>query len=194
MSGANVSLREQWGTGCPYCCGCPIPVGIQGQVGWGPGQTHQVGSSPAHGRGLELDGLGDPFQPKPFYDSVIFCTTRLCPELCCCTVSPARGRGDLHLKPETALLQGLPCKATAWSPGSTGFCVSGPPERAELNKCSRCRLLWCYPHGMFTTVWVRRTHRDGFIWRRQGNNIFVFHYCWYISNPGICGGITRHIL
>jgi len=26
---------------------------------------------PAHGRGLELDDLLGPFQPKPFYDSMI---------------------------------------------------------------------------------------------------------------------------
>ena len=29
----------------------------QGQVEWGPGQPDVVGGQPAHGRGLELDGL-----------------------------------------------------------------------------------------------------------------------------------------
>ena len=34
-------------------CGCPISGGIQGQVGWGPGQPELVGGSPAHGWGLD---------------------------------------------------------------------------------------------------------------------------------------------
>lgn len=29
-------------------CGCPIP-GVQGQVGWGPGQPDLVGGIPSHG-------------------------------------------------------------------------------------------------------------------------------------------------
>ena len=40
-------------------CGCPVPGGIQDQVGWGPGQPGLVldmkVDSPACGRGLELD-------------------------------------------------------------------------------------------------------------------------------------------
>ena len=36
---------------------CPIPGCVQGQVGWGPGQPKLVGGSPAHSRGLKLDGL-----------------------------------------------------------------------------------------------------------------------------------------
>ena len=38
-------------------CGCPIPGGAQGQAGWGLGRPDLVGDVPAHGRGLELDGL-----------------------------------------------------------------------------------------------------------------------------------------
>ena len=38
-------------------CGCPIPGGTQGQVGWGPGQPELVGCSPDHSRGLELDDI-----------------------------------------------------------------------------------------------------------------------------------------
>jgi len=34
--------------GCPEKLCCPIPAGTQGQVGWGPGQSEQVGGSPAH--------------------------------------------------------------------------------------------------------------------------------------------------
>jgi len=30
---------------CPEGCGCPIPGGAQGQVGWGPGQPELVGGS-----------------------------------------------------------------------------------------------------------------------------------------------------
>jgi len=31
-------------------CGCPIPGGTQGQVGWAPGQPELLGDSPAHDR------------------------------------------------------------------------------------------------------------------------------------------------
>ena len=56
-------------------CGCPVPGDVQGQVGWGPGQPGlvlnvEVGS-PACGRGLGSDDPWGPFQPKPFYDSMI---------------------------------------------------------------------------------------------------------------------------
>ena len=37
--------------------GCPIPGGIQGQVGWGPGQPDLVGGNQPVAGGLELDGL-----------------------------------------------------------------------------------------------------------------------------------------
>ena len=40
-------------------CGCPIPGGVQGQVGWGPGKPGLVSDTevggPAFGRGLDLD-------------------------------------------------------------------------------------------------------------------------------------------
>jgi len=38
-------------------CGWPIPEGVQGHGGWGPGQPELVGGSPVHGRRLELNGL-----------------------------------------------------------------------------------------------------------------------------------------
>jgi len=52
-----------------------IPGGVQGQVGWGPGQPGlvfevEVGG-PACVGGLELHDPWGPFQPKPFCDSVI---------------------------------------------------------------------------------------------------------------------------
>ena len=50
-------------------CGCPIPGGIQGQAGCGSGQPALVVGDPAHSRGVD-DDCG-PFQPRPFYDSMI---------------------------------------------------------------------------------------------------------------------------
>jgi len=47
------------------------PGGVQGQAGWGFEQPGLEGGVPAYSRGLELDDLKGPFQPKPFYDSVI---------------------------------------------------------------------------------------------------------------------------
>jgi len=52
-------------------CGCPIPGGIQGQAGCGSGQPGLLVGDPAHSRGLELNDHCDPFQPRPFYDSII---------------------------------------------------------------------------------------------------------------------------
>ena len=43
----------------------------QGQAGCGSGQPGLVVGDPAHGRGLKLDDHYGPFQPKPFYDSMI---------------------------------------------------------------------------------------------------------------------------
>jgi len=37
-------------------CGCPIPGGVQGKAGWGPGQPDLVDGVPIHGRELELGG------------------------------------------------------------------------------------------------------------------------------------------
>ena len=51
--------------------GCPLPRGIQGQAGWGCEQPGLVGGVPACSRGVELDDPWGPFQPKPFYGSVI---------------------------------------------------------------------------------------------------------------------------
>ena len=44
---------------------------VQGQVGWGSIQPDLEGGSPAHDRRLEVDDLRGPFQPKPFYGSVV---------------------------------------------------------------------------------------------------------------------------
>ena len=49
----------------------PIPGGIQGQAGCGSGQLGLVVGDPACGRGLKLDDHCGPFQPRPFYDSMI---------------------------------------------------------------------------------------------------------------------------
>jgi len=50
-------------------CRCPLPESTQGQAGWGCEHPGLEGGVPAYSRELELDGLKDPFQPKPFYDS-----------------------------------------------------------------------------------------------------------------------------
>jgi len=52
-------------------CGCPIPAGIQGQAGCGSGQPGLLVGNAAHSRGLEPDDHCGPFQPRPFYDSMI---------------------------------------------------------------------------------------------------------------------------
>ena len=52
-------------------CGCPIPGGIQGQAGCGSGQPGVVVGDPAHSRGLKPGEHCGPFQPRPFYDSMI---------------------------------------------------------------------------------------------------------------------------
>ena len=52
-------------------CGCPIPGGIQGQAGCGSGQPGLLVGDSAHSRGLEPDDQCGPFQPRPFYDSMI---------------------------------------------------------------------------------------------------------------------------
>jgi len=46
---------------------------VQSQVGWGLGQSDLVldPGNPACGRRLELDDPSGPFQPRPFYDSMI---------------------------------------------------------------------------------------------------------------------------
>ncbi|XP_074422456.1 natural killer cell receptor 2B4-like isoform X2 [Larus michahellis] len=48
-------------------CGCPIPGGVQGQVGWGLGQPGLVGGVPAQ----ERDGLQGPLQANPFHGSML---------------------------------------------------------------------------------------------------------------------------
>ena len=50
---------------------CPIPGGIQRQAGCGSWQPGLVVGDPAHSRGLKLGGHCGPFQPRPFYDSMI---------------------------------------------------------------------------------------------------------------------------
>jgi len=43
----------------------------QSQSGCGAGQPGLVVGDPAHSRGLKLDDHCGPFQPRPFYDSMI---------------------------------------------------------------------------------------------------------------------------
>ena len=48
----------------------PLQGSIQGQAGWGFEQHGVEEGVPTYGRGLELDDLKGPFQPKSFYDCV----------------------------------------------------------------------------------------------------------------------------
>ena len=45
--------------------------GIQGQAGCGSGQPGGVVGDPAHSRGLKPNDHCGPFQPRPFYGSMI---------------------------------------------------------------------------------------------------------------------------
>ena len=51
--------------------GCPIPGGIQGQAGCGSGQPGLVVATLHIAGGLKLNDHYGPFQPRPFYDSMI---------------------------------------------------------------------------------------------------------------------------
>jgi len=42
---------------CPESCGCPIPGGALGWVGWGLGQPELMGGNQPTAVGLEVDGL-----------------------------------------------------------------------------------------------------------------------------------------
>ena len=61
------------------CCGAMEQIqphaglsgGIQGQAGYHSGQPGLVVGNPAHSRGLKLDDHCGPFQPRPFYDSIL---------------------------------------------------------------------------------------------------------------------------
>jgi len=50
---------------------CSVSGGVQDQDGCVPRQPGWEVGGPATGRGLEYDDCWGPFQPKPFYDSMI---------------------------------------------------------------------------------------------------------------------------
>ena len=56
-------------------CGYAVHGGNRVQVGWDPGQSDLVldleAGNPAWSMELEPDDSWGPFQPKPFYDSMI---------------------------------------------------------------------------------------------------------------------------
>ena len=68
MLGRIFLLRGRYGPGTAACrsCGCPIPGGAQGQVGWGPGQSDLVGGSPAMARGWGWVGFEVSSNPNHF--------------------------------------------------------------------------------------------------------------------------------
>jgi len=76
MSGGSSFPWEWWG--CPKRgCGCPVPGGVQGQVGWGPGQPGLVNvevGGPAQQGGWRFMILGVPSGPD---HSVILWSARI---------------------------------------------------------------------------------------------------------------------
>lgn len=52
-------------------CGLPIPGSVQGQIAQNSKKPGPVKGVPVHSKGVELDALEGPFQPEPFYASVI---------------------------------------------------------------------------------------------------------------------------
>lgn len=64
----------------PGGCGNPVPGSVQAQIGWGPRQRdlvfHLAVGNPAWA--LELHDPSGPFQPNPFYDSVISVDSLTC--------------------------------------------------------------------------------------------------------------------
>ena len=65
----------RWSLGVPsnsnYFMILYMPGGIQGQARCGSGQPGMVVGDPAHSRGLKSDDHCGPFQPRPFYGSMI---------------------------------------------------------------------------------------------------------------------------
>lgn len=51
--------------------GMPPPCKYSRPDGWDCEQPGLEGGVPSYSRGLDLDDLKDPFQPKPFYDSMV---------------------------------------------------------------------------------------------------------------------------
>jgi len=93
MSEGSSLLWEWWGT--QRGCGCPIiPGGVQGQVGWGPGQPGlvldvEVGG-PACGRGVGASWSLGSLPTRLFRDSVILwslCAGNSLSHQCYCTWS-----------------------------------------------------------------------------------------------------------
>ena len=68
--GETLEQVSQWG------CRCPLPGSIQIQAGWSFEQPGLLGGVPAYSRGLELDDLKGPIQPKSLSDSVILIKIR----------------------------------------------------------------------------------------------------------------------
>jgi len=71
LSGGSSLPRQWWGAGtaAQRGCGCPIPGGVQGRVGWGPGQPGlvldvEVGSPACGGEGRSLMILEVPSNPS----------------------------------------------------------------------------------------------------------------------------------
>ena len=51
---------------CPGSCGCPIPGGAQGQVGWGPEQPELLGATSPWQGAWNWMGFKIPSKPNPY--------------------------------------------------------------------------------------------------------------------------------
>lgn len=117
-------------------CGCPLPGSTEGRAGWGCEQPGLEGRVPAYSRGLGLDDLKVPFQPKPFCDSDAVngrvLAHRLGPGIPVARTAPCSGPAGSWTSPMcgTFLGEGVPAGTTVSPrfsslPGWDGFCVLG---------------------------------------------------------------------
>jgi len=67
----TVSVAKHWKRLSRELYGRSLPGIIQGQAGWDFEQRGVEGGALPIAGGLEVDDLRGPFQPKPFYDSMI---------------------------------------------------------------------------------------------------------------------------
>lgn len=118
----------------------PVPGIVQGQVGWSFGQPGLVEGITACGRGLEVDGLCGPFQPKPFWFHDFFPVTSCCLRCLFSTLLLNSWRG-VHASPLILLDYPLICirTLTNFSWPEVKWFASGKKKLKLLDQ-----LLYCY--------------------------------------------------
>ena len=63
----TLTVVRHWNRLTSEVVDAPPPRSIQSQSWWGFEQPGLEGGVPAYNKGMELDGLKGPFQPKPLY-------------------------------------------------------------------------------------------------------------------------------